>query len=103
MVIIIIQLTVPFEPQITESHEYKMAKYEYLYGHICIHRYEAQLYAVEVDARGSLQSLWALANRLGIGLRIRDYYVHSMFEVTDTTSMWIWWRKGEHDSKQPKL
>ena len=39
MVIIVIELTMPFEPQITESHECKMAKYEDLCGHICIHRY----------------------------------------------------------------
>ena len=61
MVIIIIELTVPFESQITESHEYKMAKYENLCGHICTHRHEANLYAVEVGARGSLDShcgLW---------------------------------------------
>ena len=52
MVIIIIELTVPFEPQITESHEYKIAQYENLCGHICTHRKEAKLYAVEVGARG---------------------------------------------------
>ena len=72
MVIIIIELKVPFEPWITESHEYKMAKYEDLCGHICTHRYEAQLYAVVVGARGfPTQSLWALAGRPGLGPRTR--------------------------------
>ena len=34
-VIIIIGLIVPFDPQINESHEYKIAKYKDLCGHIC--------------------------------------------------------------------
>ena len=42
MVIIIIELTVPFGLQIIKSYEYKVAKYEDLCGHnICTHRHEA--------------------------------------------------------------
>ena len=41
----------PFKPWITESHRYKMANYEDLCGHICMHRHEVQLYMAEVGAR----------------------------------------------------
>ena len=96
--IVIKELTVPFEGQITKIREYKMAKYENLCGPICTHMYDVQLYAVEVGARGfPTQSLWALAGRLGLGPRTRDCYVNSMCNAIETSSMWIWWRKDDHD------
>ena len=54
MVIIIIELTVPFEPQITESHKYKMREYEDLCGHISTHKYQSQLYAMQGSSTQSL-------------------------------------------------
>ena len=99
-----IELAVTFEPQITESHEYKMTKYEDFCSHIHTHRYEAQLYAVEVGSRGlPTQSLLALTGRLGLGPKIRNCNVHAMCEAAETTSMWIWWRKDDHVWKQHEL
>ena len=65
-----------------------MAKYKDLCGHVCIHRYEAQLYVVKVGERGfPIQSLWALAGRLWLGPRTRDSYVHDMYEAAEATLM----------------
>ena len=58
----------------------------------------AQLYAVEIGEKGlPKQSLWALEDRLGLGPRTRDHYVHAMCEATETVLMWIGWRKDDHN------
>src|SRR5580692_300862 len=50
--VVIVELTVPYESNMSESHEFKMAKYEGLAREIRQKGYGTQLFAVEVGARG---------------------------------------------------
>ena len=48
----IIELTVPFEPNIKKAHEYKLNKYTSLVNDITNNNFEVSLLALEVGSRG---------------------------------------------------
>jgi hypothetical protein len=63
--IIVIELTVPYESRMSESHELKLAKYEDLASQLQKKGYKTHLIAVEVGARGFAgASVYNLLERL---------------------------------------
>ena len=50
--VVLIELTVPFESNMTESHEFRVAKYEDLTSEL----HKTQMFAVEVGAHGMVRA-----------------------------------------------
>lgn len=93
---VVIELTVPYESNMSESHEFKLAKYEPL---ICdLHRggYKTHMFAVEVGARGLAgASAYNVLKRLGLPGKQRTRYLKQMAEAAEKASHWIWLKRDE--------
>ena len=64
---ILIELTVPYETNMSESHEFKVAKYEHLRSELHKIGYKTHMFAVEVGARALVgASDYSLLRRIGL-------------------------------------
>jgi len=94
--VILVELTVPYESNMSESHEYKMAKYEDLVSHLHRKGYKAHLFAVEVGARGFAgTSVYNLLKRLGLSSQRRAWYLKQVAEAAEKASYWIWLKRND--------
>ena len=65
--VVVIELTVPFESNMGESHEFKLAKYLELMADLLKSGYKTQMFAVKVGARGLVgATACSLLKRLGL-------------------------------------
>jgi len=94
--IVLIELTVPYETNMSESHEYKLAKYEQLVHSLSTAGYSTHLFAVEVGARGLVgSSAFSLVQRLGITGKLGRQYMKRLAEAAEKASGWIWTKRKE--------
>ena len=94
--VVIVELTVPYESNMSESHEFKMAKYEGLAREIRQKGYRTQLFAVEVGARGLAGgTVYSLFQRLGLSGQARSRYLKQVAEAAEKASCWIWTKRNE--------
>ena len=94
--IVTIELTVPYESNMSESHELKMAKYEGLKEEIQERGYKTHMFAVEVGARGVAgASVYTLLKRLGLSGQVRTRYLKQLAETAEKASYWIWLKRGD--------
>src|SRR5215469_6046301 len=95
---IIIQLTVPYESNMSERHEAKMAKYEELCSSICHQGLKTLLFAVEVGARGFCgTSAYNLLKQLGLPSQQKTRYVRAIAEAAERASYWIWLKRNDKE------
>jgi len=92
----IIELTVPFECNMSDRHEFKMAKYEGLCRELHRRGYKTHLHAVEVGARGFCgSSAYSLLKWLGLPSQRRVKYLRQMAETAEAASYWIWLKRND--------
>ena len=92
--VILVELTVPWETRIQESHERKKFKYDDLV-HQCIENgWTATCEPIEVGARGFMgQSVWHCLKLLGFSSRERKRVLKDVSRKAEQTSRWIWLRR----------
>ena len=94
--VIVIELTVPYETNMSGSHEFKMAKYEGLVTRMHGKGYRVHLFAIEVGARGFAgSSVYNLLKRVGLTSRRRAYYLQQVAETAEGGSYWIWLKRND--------
>ena len=89
--LIAIELTVPSESRMEESHELKLAKYESLRDEVATKGWKMRILPVEVGTRGFVgRSMFTLLRKLGLsGLRIKRT-MKSLSECAEKASCAIW-------------
>lgn len=89
--VVMIELTVPFESRLEESHFFKESKYRDLAGELRKEGMIARVFAVEVGARGLLSaSVYDLLKALGINGKRRTRALKGLAESAEKASNWIW-------------
>lgn len=93
---VLVELTVPFETNMDQSHEFKIAKYEDLRDVLQRKGYKTYMFAVEVGARGFAgSSAYDLLKRLGLSGQKRAKFLKQMAEAAERASYWIWLKRSE--------
>ena len=86
-----VELTIPFESQLEQSHDYKTSKYEDLKKELEKEGYSLIIKAVEIGARGFIAgTLYQFLGQIGINQRNRSKSMKCLTEITENCSMWIW-------------
>jgi len=94
-VIILIELTVPWEDRIEEAHELKMSKYEPIVSEARKKNWAAYCFAVEVGCRGFPgRSLAWMMKKIGIPSAKRKKTITSIAEEVTRCSRWIWLQRS---------
>ena len=93
---IILELTVPWEERTDEAHERKRSKYQEL-AEMCREKgYKTWIFPVEVGCRGfPAQSVWRALGALGIKGRARKCSVQALSKAAERASSWLWLRRNE--------
>ena len=90
-IVIIGELTVPWEDNIDERNEYKRAKYQELVSDIKARGWTVHCFPFEVGCRGfTTNSLCTFVSRLGAGSRIRKSVMSKASEAASRGSAWVW-------------
>ena len=98
--LILVELTVPFESNIGERHEFKMAKYEDLLKQLHRKGYVTHMFAVEVGARGLVgASVYSLLKRVGLSGGKRTRSLKHIAEAAERESYWIWLKRDNREWK----
>lgn len=93
---VLVELTVPFETNMDQSHEFKIGKYEDLRDVLQKKGYKTYMFAVEVGARGFAgSSAYDLLKRLGLSGQKRAKFLKQMAEAAERASYWIWLKRSE--------
>ena len=96
--VVVIELTVPYEANMSENHEYKLAKYEGLRHEIHNKGYKTRMFAVEIGARGLAgASAYSLLKSLGLSNQTRSRYLKQLAEAAEKASCWIWAKRKVKD------
>ena len=94
--VLLIELTVPYESRSEAAHAYKTEKYADLAKGLREAGFQAQVFAVEVGARGFVgASAYDLMKRLSISARSRTRTLRAMAEAAEKSSSWIWSRRNK--------
>ena len=94
--VVLIKLTVPFESNMSESHEFEVAEYENLTSEIHQSGYKTQMFAVEVWAHGMVgATAYSLIKRLGLASKERNKYLKERADATEKPAHWIWLKRNE--------
>ena len=89
--VILVELTIPFESRLEQSHVYKTSKYEDLKKELEKEGYSVTVKAVEIGARGFVAgTLDQFLGQIGINRRNRSKSMKCLTEITENCSMWIW-------------
>jgi len=99
-ILIMVELTVPWEEAVDEAYERKMLKYQELADECRQKGWKTWVFPVEVGCRGfSAQSLWRMLGALGIRGKPRKDAVHTINKAAERASSWLWLRRNEPDWK----
>ena len=89
--VILVELTIPFESQQEQSHDYKTSKYEDLKKELEKEGYSITVKAVEIRARGFVAgTLYQFLEQIGINRCNKSKSMKRLAEITENCSMWIW-------------
>ena len=92
--VILVELTIPFESRLEQSHDYKTSKYEDLKKELEKEGYSVTVKAAEIGARGFVAgTLYQFLGQIGINRRNRSKSMKRLTEITENCSMWIWNKK----------
>ena len=93
---VLIELTVPYETNMEEQHEYKLAKYEDLAHRLATKGNVVRLFAVEVGSRGFLaNSMYTLLRQLNMPPKDLNKAVKNIRIITENASCWIWQKRND--------
>ena len=93
---VLIELTVPYETNIEEQHEYKVAKYEDLVHQLFKKGNNVKLFAVEVGSRGFMaSSMYTLLRHLNLPPKDLNKAVKNIRTITENASCWIWQKRND--------
>jgi len=94
--VVLLELTVPWEERVEEAYERKMAKYQELVLDCQEKGWKCWCFPVEVGCRGFVaQSLWRALGSLGISGKARRKVVSDAGKRAETASSWIWKKREE--------
>ena len=89
--IIVVELSIPYEIQMDQSHEYKTSKYEDLKKEMEKEGYSLIVKAVEIGAKGFVPgTLYQFLSQMGMKGQNRAKYIKRLIEITENSFMWIW-------------
>ena len=98
---VLIELTVPYETNIEEQHEYKLAKYEELVHQLSEKGNAVKLFAVEVGSRGFIaNSMYSLLRQLNLKPKELNTAVSNIRTITENASCWIWQKRNDQEKRQ---
>ena len=93
---ILVELTVPYETNIEDQHEYKLAKYQSLLHTLKSEGLDASIFAVEVGARGFVAaSMYSFLKKLDLGGRKISRSIKDLATIAENASCWIWCKRNE--------
>jgi len=93
--VILIELTVPWEERIDEAFEFKRSKYEELVQTCRENGWKTWIFPVEIGCRGfPSQSVWKMLGSLGIKGKARTTAAHQLGKAAERTSCWLWLQRG---------
>ena len=94
--LIIIELTVPWESRIDEAYERKKLKYSELCDDCRDKGWSVWCYPVEVGCRGFVGTSTIRALRqIGLTGKERNKAINEMSDVAEKASSWLWLRRSE--------
>ena len=94
--IVLVELTVPWETRVESAHELKTSKYAELLGECRAKGWRAWLFPVEVGTRGfAAPSLSRLLSELGLSGRMKRVAVQNVCQAAERASSWLWLRREE--------
>ncbi|GFO33356.1 polyprotein [Plakobranchus ocellatus] len=94
--IIMVELTVPYESRMEETHAFKEGKYLDLTRELKKDGHEAKAMPVEIGARGFVDSsAYGLLSKLSICGNKRTKALRLLAETVENSSRWIWSRRNE--------
>ena len=94
--VVMVELTVPWEERVEESHELKRQKYQPLVEECQDNQWRAWCLPVEVGCRGfAAQSLWRAFRLLGITGTARKKTIGDVCREAESASRWVWMRREE--------
>lgn len=94
--IIIAELTVPWEENIAERHEYKRSKYQDLVDEIASKHWKVSFFAIEVGARGfPAKSLRVMFRQIGLSPSITKKACNACGSTAEDASRWLWLKRSE--------
>jgi hypothetical protein len=95
-VVILVELTVPWEERTEEAYERKMAKYQELAGQCREKGWKTSVFPVEVGCRGfPAQSVWRMLSALGIRGKTRKEAARNLGNAAQRASSWLWLRRND--------
>ena len=93
--LIMIELTVPWESRIDEAYERKKLKYSHLSDSCRVKGWSVLCYPVEVGCRGFVEhQLFEPYDKLGTG-KEKTKSVYEITEVAEKSSSWLWLRRSD--------
>lgn len=94
--VIMVELTVPWEERVEESHETKKGKYQDLADTCRDRGWKTWVFPVEVGCRGfPSQSVWKMLGAVGIKGGARKTAAHALGKAAERASSWLWLRRNE--------
>ena len=90
------ELTVPFESNMSGSHEYNTAKYEELQEQLHHKDFTTELFAIAVRARGFVgSSAYSVLKNMGLTSQVRSKCLKKLLQAAENGSYWIWLKRKE--------
>ena len=100
--IILIELTVPWEERIQESHELKYAKYDPIILEAKRKGWDAHCFPIEVGCRGFAgRSLSGLLRALGFTASMRKATISKCTKEAEQSSRWLWIKRDQKWISKP--
>ena len=100
--VVMVELTVPWEERMAEATERKRGKYQELVEQCQEQGWRAWCLPVEVGARGFAGgSLWRTLKTLGITGRSQKNIIDNSCQEAERSSRWLWLRREERWSSPP--
>ncbi|GFO27353.1 polyprotein [Plakobranchus ocellatus] len=91
-----VELTVPYESRMKETHAFKEGKYLDLTIELKKDGYKAKIMPVEIGARGFVgSSTYGLLSKLSICGNKRTKALRLLAETAENSSRWMWSRRNE--------
>lgn len=94
-VIVVAELTVPWEDRLAISHQQKAAKYQDLIDEAVLKGWHASIFPIEVGCRGfPATSVRYFFQKLGLEPRYLKKAIREIGQAAETSSRWLWLRRA---------
>lgn len=94
--VVMVELTVPWEERVEESHHMKQEKYTELQRECTERGWKAMVLPVEVGCRGfPAKSVWSALRTIGLVGQKRKVAIKKIIAATERASCWLWMKRNE--------